>query len=74
MRDTDRFEEVFEDYVGAKPLPEEYELDDAECHHCGVPWDEDRWDVRHINTPGALGETWMYECPGCKHETFEVGT
>lgn len=67
-------EEAYEDYVPAMPLPEDHELEDAECHNCGEPWDEDEWDVRHINAPDTMGETWKYQCPGCGHETFEAGT
>lgn len=70
---TDVFEEAYEDYIAARPLPEDHELDDATCHHCGTPWNEDTWTERHINPPGTVSETWYYECPGCGHETFEVG-
>lgn len=64
-----------DDYVWAKPLPPEHELDKAECHNCGEPWnDGDEWDVRHLHGGPSAGETWMYECPNCEHETFEVGT
>lgn len=72
---ADRYEEAFEGYVGAKPLPPEHRLDNAECHNCGEPWDGgDDWGERHIRGGASAGETWKYECPGCGHETFEVGT
>lgn len=68
----EQIEAAYEDYVAAKPLPDEDE--DAECHHCGEPWPGEDWGVRHISAPDTLGETWKYECPGCGYETFEVGT
>jgi len=58
-----------------KPLPADHELDDAECHNCGEPWDGgDDWDDRHLHGGPSLGETWKYQCPNCGFETFEVGT
>lgn len=62
------------DYVHAEPLPAEHELDDAECHNCGEDWNggED-WNERHLHGGPAAGEDWKYQCPGCEHETFEVG-
>ena len=58
-----------------KPLPAEHELDDAECHHCGEPWnDGEEWGERHLHGGPSAGETWRYECPNCGFETFEVAT
>ena len=58
----------------SRPLPEEHELDDAECHNCGESWnDGEEWDERHLHGGPSLGETWMYRCPNCGFETFEVG-
>lgn len=58
----------------SKPLPAEHELDDAECHNCGEPWnDGDGWDERHLHGGPSLGEDWKYKCPNCGFETFEVG-
>jgi len=68
-----RMEEAFKNYVASHPLPADHELDDAECHNCGEPWDEDNWSVRHIHGGPSPAETWMYECPGCERETFQVG-
>jgi len=62
-----------DDYVPTKSLP--LETEDAECHNCGEPWnDGEDWDVRHLHGGPSAGETWLYECPGCERETFEVGT
>lgn len=72
----EQIEDAYERYVISKPLPAEHDRDGAECHHCGEPWNggED-WDERYVpGNPEMLGETWKYECPGCGHETFEVGT
>lgn len=66
--------DVIEDCVVTRPLPADHELDEAECHNCGEPWDEDEWDVRHLSGGPSIGETWKYKCPGCERETFEVGT
>lgn len=57
-----------------KPLPGDHELDDAECHNCGEPWDDERWNERHLHGGPSAGETWKYRCPNCGFETFEVGT
>lgn len=63
-----------DDYVRAKPLPPDHELDNADCHNCGEPWNGgEGWDERHISGGASLGEDWYYTCPGCGHETFEVG-
>ena len=69
----DDFKSSFEDYVPSKPLPEEHELDDAECHNCGEQWDGETWDERHVAGGPSLAEDWYYRCPGCGHETFEAG-
>ena len=65
-------EEAFQDHVSTRPLPPEHELDDAECHNCGEPWDRETWDVRHLDPPGSIMESWLFECPNCEEETFEV--
>lgn len=70
----DDLDAAYEDYVHSKPLPEEHEQGDAECHNCGEPWDEDEWEERKVTgNPAIPGESWYYTCPGCGHETFEVG-
>lgn len=62
-----------DDYVWPKPLP--LETDDATCHNCGEPWNGgEEWDERHLHGGPSAGETWLYTCPGCGEETFEVGT
>lgn len=59
----------------SRPLPLEHELDDAECHNCGEPWDGgDEWDDRRLPSGPSAGETWKYQCPNCGFETFETGT
>jgi hypothetical protein len=74
--DTPSLDDAYpDDYVHAKPLPLEHELDDAVCHNCGEPWNGgEGWDERHLSGGPSLGEDWMYTCPGCGEETFEVGT
>lgn len=58
----------------SKPLPLDHKLDEAECHNCGEPWDEDKWKERKIPTGPSAGEDWKYRCPRCGFETFECGT
>lgn len=63
-----------DDYVQAKPLPPEHELDDAECHNCGEPWnDGEDWEETHYHGGPSAGEDWKYRCPGCGEQTFECG-
>lgn len=57
-----------------KPLPPEHELDEAECHNCGHPWNEEEWKERHVSGGPSPGESWYYSCPNCGFEVFEVGT
>lgn len=58
-----------------KPLPSENELEDAECHNCGEPWNDGvEWDERHLHGGASLGEDWKYKCPNCGFETFQCGT
>ena len=62
-------------YPHTKPLPPEHELDDAECHNCGEPWDEDEWDAWYSGKGIEMGEEiWAYQCPNCGFQTFECGT
>ena len=58
----------------AKPLPPEHELDDAECHNCGEPWNGDDWDEQHFHGGPSIGEGWKFKCPNCGFQTFECGT
>jgi hypothetical protein len=62
-------------HVTAVPLPPEHEIEDAECHNCGEPWNggED-WDESHYHGGASAGEDWKYTCPNCGFQTFEVGT
>jgi len=55
--------------------PTQRPLDDGDaCPECGYTYDSDKWEVRHINTPGTAGESWKYTCPGCQQETCVVDT
>lgn len=57
-----------------KPLPPDHELDDAECHNCGEPWnDGEEWDERHYHGGASAGEDWKYFCPNCGFGVYEVG-
>lgn len=68
-------EEYRQLHPGTRPLPLEHELDDAECHNCGHPWDGgDEWDEQRLPMGPSAGETWKYSCPDCGFATFECGT
>lgn len=43
------------------------------CPECGYKFDSDEWDVRHLHSGPALGEDWIYTCPGCNQETCCIG-
>lgn len=45
-----------DDYVRAKPLPPKHKLDDAECHNCGYPWDEEEWEEKNYHGGPSIGE------------------
>jgi len=62
-------------HPGCRLLPLEHELDEAECHNCGEPWDGgDEWDEQHFHGGASIGESWKYQCPNCGFQTFECGT
>jgi len=65
-----RMEEAYKDYVPAYPP----ERNNNRCHNCDMPFVPEQWEVRHINTPNTVGETWKYTCPSCDEETVEIGT
>jgi RNase P subunit RPR2 len=65
-----RMEEAYKDYAPAYPP----EKNNNRCHNCDMPFVPDQWEVRHINTPNTVGETWIYTCPSCDEETIEIGT